>query len=83
MTVNSRKVFDFLKANGVGVKFSVTDIQKALDFSTPAPVIGSLRGFVKKNYVEKTTETRVIEGEEKEVKTYWLTSLGANANPDD
>lgn len=83
MTVNSRKVFEFLKANGVGVKFSVTDIQKALDFSTPAPVIGSLRGFVKKNYVEKTTENRVVNGENKEVPVYWLTSTGATINSND
>lgn len=82
MSTNSRKVFDFLKANGVGVKFSVKDIQTALDFDTHAKVIGSLRSFVKKGVVAKTTETRTVNGESKEVPVYWLTAQGATTNPD-
>ena len=82
MTENSRRVFDFLKANGVGVKFTTKDVQKALDLEHSGSVTGSINGLYKKGYVDKTKETREIDGKEKAISVFWLTDAGAAFDPD-
>lgn len=83
MTVNSRKVFDFLKSNGVGVKFTTAEVMQALGFEKAGSVTGSVTGLVKKGYAERAKEVRPdAEGKEKEVSVFWLTEAGSNFDPD-
>ena len=83
MTENSHKVFDFLKANGAGVKFTTRDVMTALGFEKPGTVTGSINGLYKKGYVDKTKEMREdAEGKAKEVSVFWLTDAGASFDPD-
>lgn len=79
MTEGSRKVFEYLKAAGAGVKFTTKQVQSALGFEKAGSVTGSVTGLVKKGYAERFTET----GEDgKEVKYFALTEAGANFDPD-
>ena len=83
MTPNSRRVFDFLKDNGVGVKFTTKDVQTALDLEKSGSVTGSINGLYKKGLVDKTKEARTdAEGKTKEVSVFWLTDAGAAYDPD-
>ena len=83
MTPNSRKVFDFLKGNGVGVKFTTKQVQTALGFEKAGSVTGSVTGLCKKGYAERFTETVEDEnGKKTEVKKFALTEAGANFDPD-
>ncbi len=82
MTPNSRKVLDFLKGNGVGVKFTTKDVMNALGFEKTGSVTGSINGLYKKGYVDKTKEPREIDGKTKEVSVFWLTEDGAAFDPD-
>lgn len=82
MTPNSRKVFDFLKGNGVGVKFTTRDIQTALGFDKPGCVTGSVTGLAKKGYAVWEKETREVDGKTKEVSVCYLTEAGAAFDPD-
>ena len=75
MTPNSRKVFDFLKGNGVGVKFTTSEVQKALDLEKAGSVTGSVTGLVKKGFAE-------VDGKQKEVSVFYLTEAGAAFDPD-
>ena len=78
MTPNSRKVFDFLKGNGVGVKFTTSEVQKALDLEKA----GSVTGLVKKGFAVREKEMREVDGKQKEVSVFYLTEAGAAFDPD-
>ena len=82
MTPNSRKVLDFLKGNGVGVKFTTRDVQEALGFEKAGTVTGSVTGLVNKGYAVREKEIREVDGKEKEVSVFYLTQEGADFNPD-
>ena len=82
MTPNSRKVLDFLKGNGVGVKFTTHDVQKALDFEKAGTVTGSVTGLVNKGYAVREKEIREVDGKEKEVSVFYLTQEGYDFDPD-
>ena len=82
MTENSRKVFDYLKNAGAGVKFTTKDVQTALGLEKAGSVIGSVTGLVKKGYAERFVETVEVDGKEKEVKYFALTEKGAAFDPD-
>lgn len=82
MTENSRKVFDFLKGNGAGVKFTTLQVKEALDFEKTGSVVGSITGLVNKGFAERTKEVHTIDGKEKEISVFWLTDAGAAFDPD-
>lgn len=83
MTEGSRKVFEYLKAAGAGVKFTTKEVQTALGFEKAGSVTGSVTGLVKKGYAERFTETVTDEnGKSTEVKYFALTEAGANFDPD-
>ena len=82
MTANSRKVFDYLKGNGVGVKFTHKEVADALGFENTAAVVGSVTGLVNKELAVREKETRTVDGKEKEVSVFWLTEKGAQYDPD-
>lgn len=83
MTPNSRRVFEYLKAAGVGVKFTTKQVQEALGLEKPGSVTGSVRGLVLKGYAEKFTEEVEDEnGKTKSVMVFCLTDDGANFDPD-
>lgn len=82
MTPNSRKVFDFLKGNGVGVKFTTKDVQNALGFEKAGSVTGSVTGLVNKGYAVREKEMREVDGKQKEVSVFYLTEAGAAFDPD-
>lgn len=83
MTENSRKVFEYLKAAGVGVAFTTKEVQEALGLEKAGSVTGSVTGLVKKGYAERITDTVTGEdGKTKEVKKFYLTEAGANFDPD-
>lgn len=83
MTEGSRKVFEYLKAAGAGVKFTTKQVQEALGFEKAGSVTGSVTGLVKKGYAERFTETVTDDnGKSKEVKYFALTEAGANFDPD-
>lgn len=83
MTENSRKVFDYLKAAGAGVKFTTKQVQEALGFEKAGSVTGSVTGLVRKGYAERFTETVETEdGKTKEVKYFALTDAGVAFDPD-
>ncbi len=87
MTEGSRKVFEYLKAAGAGVKFTTKQVQEALGFDKAGSVTGSVTGLCKKGYAERFTETEEYvteKGETKtrEVKYFALTEAGANFDPD-
>lgn len=82
MTANSRKVFDYLKGNGVGVKFTHKEVADALGFETTAAVVGSVTGLVNKGYAVREKESRTVDGKEKEVSVFYLTQEGADFDPD-
>lgn len=83
MTANSRKVFDFLKGNGAGVKFTVKDVQSALGFENASSVVGSVSGLARKGYAVWDKEVRSDdEGKETSVSVFYLTPEGAEYGPD-
>lgn len=83
MTENSRRVYDYLKAAGVGVSFTTKEVQTALNLEKAGSVTGSVTGLVRRGFAERTTETVVDdEGKEKEVKKFFLTQEGYDWNPD-
>lgn len=82
MTANSRKVFDYLKGNGVGVKFTHKEVADALGFETTSAVVGSVTGLVNKGYAVRENESRTVDGKEKEVSVFYLTQEGADFDPD-
>lgn len=83
MTENSRKVLDFLKEAGAGVKFTTKDVQKKLGFEKAGSVTGSVTGLVKKGYAERFTESVEDEdGKVKEIKYFALTEAGMAFDPD-
>lgn len=82
MTPNSRKVLDFLKGNGVGVKFTTHDVQNALGFEKAGTVTGSVTGLVNKGYAVREKEMREVDGKQKEVSVFYLTQEGADWDPD-
>lgn len=82
MTPNSRKVFEFLKGNGVGVEFTTNEVKEALNLESTGAVTGSINGLVKKGYADRVKKVREIDGKEKEVSVFWLTDAGAAFDPD-
>ena len=82
MTANSRKVLDYLKGNGVGVKFTHKEVADALGFETTAAVVGSVTGLVNKELAVREKETRTVDGKEKEVSVFYLTQKGMEYDPD-
>lgn len=81
MTANSRKVLDFLKGNGVGVKFTTKEVQTALGFEKAGTVTGSVTGLCNKGYAVREKEERTIDGETKTVSVFYLTEEGAAFDP--
>lgn len=82
-TENSRKVLEYLKAQGAGVAFTTKQVQEALGFEKHCPVTGSVNSLCKKGYAERFTETVEDEnGKKTEVKKFALTEAGANFDPD-
>lgn len=81
MTPNSRKVLDFLKGNGVGVKFTTKDVQTALNFEKAGTVTGSVTGLVNKGYAVREKEIREVDGKQKEVSVFYLTQEGMDFDP--
>lgn len=82
MTEGSRRVFEYLKAAGAGVKFTTKQVQEALGFEKAGSVTGSVTGLVRKGYAERFTETEEVEGKQKEVKYFALTDAGMAFDPD-
>lgn len=82
MTPNSRKVLDFLKGNGVGIRFTTKEVQEALGFEKAGTVTGSVTGLVNKEYAVREKEMRMVDGKEKEVSVFYLTEAGAAFDPD-
>lgn len=81
MTENSRKVFDFLKANH-GVQMTGQEVAKELDVTINA-VTGSVNGLVKKGYaVREEVTTQDDAGKAKVVKYVKLTDAGMAFDPD-
>lgn len=81
MTENSRKIFDFLKAN-YGEELTGNDIKDALGVSISA-VTGTVNGLVKKGYAVRNEVT--ITGADKKpaiVKYITLTEAGLDFDPD-
>jgi len=71
MTENSRKVFEYLKAAGAGVKFTTKQVQEALGFEKAGSV------------TERFKETVEVEGgKTKEVSYFCLTEAGMAFDPD-
>ena len=83
MTENSRKVLEFLKAAGAGVKFTANEVKDALHLEKVGSVTGSVTGLVNKGYAERFTETFTDEnGKTKEIKKFALTQAGVEFDPD-
>lgn len=83
MTENSRKVFEFLKGNGAGVKFTTKQVQEALGFEKPGSVTGSVTGLCRKGYAERFSENVEDEnGKVTTVKYFALTPAGMEFDPD-
>ena len=87
MTEGSRKVFEYLKNAGAGVRFTTKEVQEALGFEKAGSVTGSVTGLVKKGYAERFKETVEIETEDgktktKEVSYFCLTEAGMAFDPD-
>ena len=83
MTEGSRKVFEYLKSAGAGVKFTTKQVQEALGFEKAGSVTGSVTGLVRKGYAERFKETvEVEEGKTKEISYFCLTEAGAAFDPD-
>ena len=83
MTENARKVLEFLKAAGVGVKFTANEVKDALGFEKVGCVTGSVTGLVNKECAERFTETITDEnGKTKEIKKFALTQKGMELDPD-
>lgn len=82
MTEDSRKVFEFLKAAGAGVKFTTKDVQEALNLEKAGSVTGSVTGLCKKGLAERFTDTVEVDGKMKVVKYFALTAEGAKYDPD-
>ena len=83
MTENSRKVLEFLKAAGAGVKFTANEVKDALNLEKVGSVTGSVTGLVNKGYAERFTETVTDEnGKTKEIKKFALTQAGVEFDPD-
>ena len=79
MTENSRRVFDFLREAGAGVKFTTKQVQTALNLEKAGSVTGSVTGLVKKGLDERFAEV----GEDgKEIKYFALTEAGMTFDPD-
>lgn len=79
MTENSRKVFEYLKEAGPGVKFTTKQVQTALGFEKAGSVTGSVTGLVKKGYAERFAE---VDEDGKEIKYFALTEAGMAFDPD-
>ena len=80
MTDNSRKVFDFLKANH-GVKITASDIVKELGISMPA-VTGSVNGLCRNKYAVREEVQTEVEGKTVVTKYISLTDAGMAFDPD-
>ena len=83
MTDNAKKVLNYLKEAGAGVKFTTNQVAKDLGFEKSVTVTGSVSNLVKKGYAEKFVESEEDEdGKVKNVKYYALTEAGMNYDPD-
>lgn len=83
MTPNSRRIFDFLKQAGVGVKFTTKDVQEALNLEKVGSVTGTVNNLVKKELAVREKEIREVDGKQKEVSVFYLTEKGAAFDPDE
>lgn len=84
MTVNSRKVFDFLK-QVYPTPMTAQELVKAINDPEIkiATVTGSVNGLVKKNYaVRNVEEKETAEGKTETIKYIVLTEAGAAFDPD-
>ena len=79
MTDNSRKVIEFLKGNGVGVRFTAAQVQDALSLPSVSSVTGSVTGLCKKGFAERYSEMVEDEnGKQKKISYFALTQAGAD-----
>lgn len=82
MAESSKKVLAFLKAAGVGVKFTANEVKDALEFEKVGSVTGSITNFVKKGWAERFEEEGVDEnGKPKTIKKFALTEQGMSFDP--
>ena len=83
MSENSRKVLEYLKNAGVGVKFTYKQVATDLGFDKVGAVVGSITSFAKKEKVDKFEESVTdSEGKTKVVKFFALNDAGAAWDPD-
>ena len=83
MTPNARRIFDFLKQAGVGVKFTNKDVQEALNLEKVGSVTGTVNNLVKKEFAVREKDIREVDGKQKEVSVFYLTEKGAAFDPDE
>ena len=83
MTENSRKVFEYLKSAGAGVKITTKQVQEALGFEKAGSVTGSVTGLCRKGYAVRFKEmVETEDGKTKEVSYFCLTEAGMAFDPD-
>lgn len=82
MTENSRRVFEYLKAAGAGVKFTTKQVQEDLGLEKSGSVTGSVTGLVRKELAVREKAIVEVDGKEKEVSVFYLTEKGAAFDPD-
>lgn len=82
MGESSRKVLDYLKAAGVGVRFTTKKVQTDLGFEKAGSVTGSVTSLVNKGFAERFKEEVEENGTTKTVNMFALTEAGANFDPD-
>lgn len=82
MTENSRRVFEYLKAAGAGVKFTTKQVQEDLGLEKSGSVTGSVTGLVRRKLAVREKAIVEVDGKEKEVSVFYLTEAGAAFDPD-
>ena len=82
MKESARKVLDYLKQAGVGVKFTHAQVKDDLGFEKVGSVVGSVTGLVNKGYAVREKAIVEVDGKEKEVSVFYLTEEGAAFDPD-
>lgn len=80
MTENSRKVFEYLKANS-DKDLTAQFVAQEVGVSIQA-VTGSVNGLVKKGLARRDVEVEVIDGKEKEIKYIKLEPAAFEFDPD-
>lgn len=82
MKESSRKVLDYLKQAGVGVKFTHAQVQNDLGFEKVNSVVGVVTSLCKKGLTVRENAVVEVDGKEKKVSVFYLTDAGAAFDPD-